>query len=286
MNPNSLRSSSFVAYFSHLPPQEAINRCNQLQGAAEICSDVNNWKAYVAKRYGLKYSVQRPDLLTADDWMAQAIALEAANLNLPSQNQPKITPLQDNYIAVVFPESSPLLLNHSQYRVYLKEHEDVEQLISIALLVPGIPIIINDDTRLATFHVARLTVLGNMGQILPSMGPKHPSYSSVMFESAKLCHQWMLELLIPYYSAYAEVGYVPSQVHMATVNDNGVLENSVEYVDLIEHAMSILDGPILIRTRPFDFRLTMNANQDLVRNKRGVAPKITIRIEYVPAQLP
>jgi hypothetical protein len=111
MRVSSLKSSSFVSYFSHLPPDQAIEKCAQLQGASDICSNVDNWKAYVAKRYGLKYSLQRPDLLTADEWMAQAMELEKVKSDISVTTNRYRTAVKNDYTAIAYRDNPPYVIN-------------------------------------------------------------------------------------------------------------------------------------------------------------------------------
>lgn len=198
MNPSSLRTSSFVAYFSHLPPQEAIERCASLQGATEICSDVDNWKAYVAKRYGLKYSFQRPDLLTAEEWQQQALALEIST-------DAKIN--GNTYIAIADASGITRLVSLRGRREYYHAHPDNKAKVFSApiLFVPGIPIVISEANRYTIFYVGSFADR-DMGQQLQSI-----------FESPDLSHQWFLELLIPTYSEYVGQGKVLNYIDVSTV---------------------------------------------------------------------
>jgi hypothetical protein len=183
MNPQSLRSSSFVAYFSHLPPQEAIQRCANLKGAAEICSDVDNWKAYVAKRYGLKYSLQRPDLTTAEEWQQQALALEIST-------DPKIN--GHLYYAGTYNGGETRLFPYGDRRQHIPPNiGNAHYFFRIKLYVVGLPIIVLPETTHVTFHVGSFKASNDDLDVKASA-----------FESATLSYEWLLELFIPTYENY------------------------------------------------------------------------------------
>lgn len=74
-----LQSISFANVFHAFPPLEAISKCNNLPGYEDVCNRISSWKAYIAKRFSRKRSVQRPDLLLASEWIEYAKGLERAS---------------------------------------------------------------------------------------------------------------------------------------------------------------------------------------------------------------
>lgn len=299
MNPKSLLSSSFVAYFSHLPPQEAIERCNRLNGAAEICSDIDNWKAYISKRYGLKYSVQRPDLLTTEEWQQQALALEGLDLSWHVDDWRRVgaeryaVPAgRNNYIAMIIEGSKNggILLTYDGSTAYFKDHPIIfdDRLIQINLLLPGIPLAVSDYTRQITFHAVQFRAILHFKspQDFPNLGSKLPHFDATTFESSELAHRWLLELFIPYYSKFIEFGYKLNNIDEQIVDDDRHIVNNIlagiSLNQLLKRLMSFL-----LAHAPFNFRVrfTHPDKQKMTERYGRDAVRAAIDLEYIPCKL-
>lgn len=274
----SLRKASFVAYFSHLPPQEAIEKCHQLQGSSELCSDIDNWKAYVAKRYGLKYSLQRPDLTTAEEWQAQAVALEKpGNVN--------------KYYAFVFRDFPPMLFSERELFVsdFRRNYQLYTELFQIGVELPGIPIIVSDNSRQLTFHVCHFYVQDRDYNFGDDIDVKHLSHDRTIFESQSLCREWMLELFVPYYSIYASKGYTPSgfSVEYTTISSIGISHWDHARANNIDEILAILNS-LFIEGQSFKMILTLKGPKEqkgLTRVRRSKRESIIINLAYIPARL-
>jgi hypothetical protein len=299
MNPSSLKSSSFVAYFSHLPPQIAIERCNRLNGAAEICSDADNWKAYIAKRYGLKFSVQRPDLITAEEWQAQAVALEEVDLNWHFDDWSKVGMARyaipegrNRYVAVIIEgfQNGGVLFTYAELKAYFKAHPIIfdDQAIEIPLFLPGIPVVVSDYSRQITFHAVkfRAQVHFENSQDYPNLGPKLPHDDATTFESPTQAHQWLLELFIPYYTKFMEYGYTLNNVDELIVDHTGHTVNNVlagiKFDQLLDRLMSFV-----LAQGPFNFRVKFtHPNEQMMVDRYGRdAVRASIDLEYIPVKL-
>jgi hypothetical protein len=280
MNPQSLRSASFVAYFSHLSPQEAIQRCASLQGATEICSDADNWKAYIAKRYGLKFSVQRPDLITAEEWQAQAVALE------------KYKPDNTNrYYAFVYRDLPPMLFSDRDYATsdFNRNYQLYRELVKILIDLPGIPIVVSDYSRRLTFHVCDFYVQNRNVELVEDLDTKHRSYANTIFESQSLCQEWLLELFIPYYSTYINKGYSPTKfnIEYETVDSLGVFRWGVVHKKNINKILTILN-PLFVEGQSVKMRVSLKGPKDqkvLNLARKSKRQRITFNLAYVPAKL-
>ena len=279
MKAPTLRQTSFVAYFSHLPPDEGIDNCAKLQGATEICSDVDNWKSYVAKRYGLKYSLQRPDLTTTSEWQLQALALEQPNS--------VIVPYQHNYVATASRGESPVFQSSDDHRKYNAANPGALYRIEsrITVSVPGIPIDINYKTLDVTFHVRFFQIGGPSSQLAPAFDIKHPNRDSTVFESASLCHDWMLELLIPYYSKYLELGYTSVVINSGVVDANGEFTER-RSIATLDDILKKLDEIFSIKNQRFDVDISMTipeSQEPTTYNK--LSQRMIIILGYLAAKV-
>ncbi len=252
-----------MPYFSHLPPREAIARCSRLNGAEEICSDVDNWKAYIIRRYGLKFSLQRPDLTTADEWQRQALALEISTDSEADENV---------YLAMALFDGTTRLMNLEQRREYYREPTNRGAAFFTPIIyVPGIPIVISAETRQMTFHVGRFTSTILIGQTLTSI-----------FESVALTEQWFLELLIPAYSEYVDEGRLLTALQFDAVDRTGHVTsrriqgtaNKAENLNLVLSTFKELLG-----TSGTSFNLSVQFSRTMI------AGPTNIRLTYVPAKL-
>lgn len=254
MKSTTLKQSSFVAYFSHLPPQEAIDRCSELQGAADICSDVDNWKAYVARRYGLKYSLQRPDLTTADQWMQHVLILEQVDLRRSLRGILVAPANTHGYAAPLFHESPATIRSQFEHMNWLLTFPFGENKpVSIIVTLPGMPLVISD----ATFHLCGFDVNVPSGVWLQALDDKHPSHDSTIFEAASLCHDWLLELLVPYYSSYIERGYALDGLRITSMNQEGQIFHNLVVPPNFNFILSRLQQLFTIENQAFMFEIIL-----------------------------
>lgn len=275
INALKLKQASFVAYFSHLPPQEAIDRCSKLQGAAEICSDVDNWMAYVARRYGFKYSLQRPDLTTADEWMAHALALEQVDFERLAQNEFRPSHNVHRYIVTLFTEVPATLRSEFQFMNWLNQRVPGGNYPpNITVNLPGLPLVISDASLEAIFHLCRFTVQINRGGFMNDIDIKHRSHDAEMFESSSLCHEWLLELLVPYYSSLVDKGYEVNRVKITSINQEGGIFHNLIVPKNFTVVLLRLKQLFEIENRPFEVNLILDS----------IEP-ITISLKYVPAKI-
>lgn len=264
-----------MAYFSHLPPQEAIARCEQLQGASEICSDIDNWKAYIAKRYALKYSVQRPDLLTAEEWQQQAMLLEVRNTE----------PSDQIYIAVAINGAPAIFRPFQGYEQYLNQNPGFLANIvrTIPVIFQGLSIVNSPRTRDVIFHVCEFSIISIEGNVRP-LDRKLPPKATTMFESTELSHQWFLELLIPYYAEYIAQGFQPMTL-ISTVDriDGGNITN-IFPINNLESILARLADAFKLNDASFHLVLTLHRVGILEQNLPSQS--LAIHLKYIPARLP
>jgi hypothetical protein len=294
MRPSTLKTSSFVAYFNHLTPDEAAQACANLHTAVEdICGDVDNWKAYVAKRYGFKYSVQRPDLLTAEEWIEHARILETLYPNLSVTHKNARRKGINAYVAITDENGNGIL--RKNYHPLREVPLGIDQVFVffIRVYLPGLPLVISQRTKQFTYHVARFYVnkgiiahFGFKWNIVESLDDKHPSSDSTMFESAEFCKQWYLELFMPYYSFYINQGYTFTTAEYAY----GVPPNHPDYpeknVATFQAIFEIL--PVLLGEQYRSFELSVRMTKTIESGDKldPLGSMLLIYFRYIPARLP
>lgn len=281
MKLSTLKTSSFVSYLSHLPLKEAVETCAGMQAAVEdICGDLDNWKAYVARRYGLKYSVQRPDLLTTDEWIRQAFILE--NLKDNSAEAIRDRNALNHYYAVVNQNGSATL--HAGY-----EPEEIDGMnrFFISLSLPGLPIVVSDISREFTYHVVGFTMTIKMPPpyhfiptVIPALDAKHPSRDTIMFEYSEFANRWLLESFIPYYAYYTKYGY---SFNLARF-DHPVPQDAGHNFNTLQEVLTELSARFNDANRPFSMIIILRKNS-VEGGSHPVGSTVTAHLQYIPAKL-
>ena len=172
----SLKSESFATIFAGLPPKEVIRKCSAMPGSEDICSDMNNWKAYVTKRFSRKRGLQRPDLLTVDEWITHATLLE---------DKTKITTYN---VGIYLYEVEGSLFTGNIHN----KHPDY---FVLAITVPGLPFSIRPDYHPVIF-ICDFQISG-MDDLIATIGKELALlYTNIDFlESSSLVVERHLEIL-------------------------------------------------------------------------------------------
>ena len=275
----SLKETTFAALFAHVPPLEARDKCSTLPGQADLWFDAWSWREYVARRYRRKYAVNRPDLTTADEWFNQAILLE----EYFKAGEPRWTSKMRDYTVTSLPGQLGLIRSMDDYRAYAKADPKTrsEEIERIGLHLVGLPVVKSPNKDGIVVYACHFNIYQTAAaedEVLEDIDDRHPRSSSLMFESPELCHQWFLELLVPYYFKYTGLGYAlkrATSYYFGPDNPNYDLPlKKIRPNGNLEDILSEMD--VIFKTSRFEY-----SNTIYIILEDG----IEIKLSYIPATI-
>jgi hypothetical protein len=178
-----------------------------------------------------------------------------------------------------------MLLTYLDYYSSPRPHPD-HILTIIPISIPGIPIRMDNVTAETVFHVCRFVIQDDLMRHPSQVDDEYSVYSAAMFESSQLCHQWMLELLIPFYSKYIESKYSIRQCRVGRIVTDGQLIGNLIIANSLQDILVELDNLFSTKNESFVIQLTFTPLKDEpnVVYLGTELRKMIIQLVYVPAR--